>query len=49
MENQIQETKDFIKHLEKLLDNTTNLQEQDLLAETIASAQMDLMRLGYYQ
>ena len=49
MENQIQETKDFIKHLKKLLDNATNLQEIDLLAETIASAEMDLMRLGYYQ
>lgn len=49
MQNQIQETKDFIKHLQKLMDNTTNLQEQDLLAEAIASAEMDLMHLGCHQ
>ncbi len=49
MQNQIQETIDFIKHLEKLMDNTNNLQEQDLLAEAIADAQMDLMHLGYHQ
>lgn len=49
MENEIQETIDFIKYLEKLMDNATNLQEQDLLAEAIASAEMDLMRLGYHQ
>ena len=49
MQNQIQETIDFIKHLKKLMDNANNLQEQDLLAEAIASAEMDLMHLGYHQ